>query len=115
MNHVQVQDLLAGYVLGALESREQEALLAHIQSCVFCFLLAQEHMEVAAKLAGGIPEAEAPACLRARILAAFAGRPEHLSSFASKMPYRPRSEMRWRGVCRRPRSWKGSWTRNSER
>lgn len=115
MEHIQIQDLLAGYVLGALESREQEALLAHIQSCVSCFLLAQEHMDVAAKLAGGIPEAEAPAALRAKIQAAFAERSAYLSSAASKMPYRPHSGMRWRGVCRRSRSWKGSWTRKSER
>ena len=60
MNHTQAQELLPGYVLGALENPDREALLAHILFCVSCYPMVQEHMEVGAELAAGIPEAEAP-------------------------------------------------------
>ena len=71
MNHTDAEDLLAGFVLGALETQEQQDLLSHIQTCVLCHILVEEHMEVGAKLAAGIPEAESPASLRIRTLASI--------------------------------------------
>ena len=67
MNHRQAQDLLPGFALGALEVREQDTLLEHLRSCAVCYSLAQEHVEVAEMLAGGIAEVEPPAGLRNRI------------------------------------------------
>lgn len=87
MNHRQVQDLLTGYALGALETRQQEAVAKHLQSCSVCFFLAQEHVDVAARLSGGIPIAEPREDLQARVLASVAdlsvptaGRPDLVSA-----------------------------------
>ena len=90
LNHTQVEELLPGYILGALEPPEQEALLRHILSCGACFRLAEAQMEISAGLAGGIPEAEAPASLRDRVLATIARRPMYLANSAAKALYWPR-------------------------
>ena len=67
MNHRQVRDLLPEFALGALELPEQETLLEHLLGCSDCYTLAQEHVEVAEMLAGGIVEVAPPAGLRNRI------------------------------------------------
>ena len=77
---------MAGFVLGALEKREQQELLSHIRSCVPCLLLAEEHMEVGAKLAASIPEAEAPISLRIRTLATFAQGPVDRMRHVANVP-----------------------------
>ena len=73
MNHIQTRELLPGYALGALELQEQEELLKHLRSCSACYQLAQEQMEVAVMLAGGIAEVEPPAGLRGRVESTVAG------------------------------------------
>ena len=72
MNHKQAQDLLPGYALGALEGREQENLLAHLQTCSACYQLAQGQVELSALMASRITEAEPPSALRARVQASIA-------------------------------------------
>ena len=67
MNHRQARDLLPGYALGSLETREREQLEQHLRSCSARYQLAQEQVEVAAMLASSIVEAEPPAGLRGRI------------------------------------------------
>ena len=72
INHRQAQVLLPGYALGALELREQDDLLEHLQTCSACYQLAQEQAELSARLAGGIAEAAPPAGLRTRVLDSLA-------------------------------------------
>ena len=72
MNHKQAQDLLPGYALGALEGREQENLLEHLQTCSACYQLAQGQVELSALMATRITEAEPPSALRARLQASIA-------------------------------------------
>ena len=75
MNHSQVEDLLPGYALGALEMREQDDLLKHLQTCSACYNLALEQMELAAMLAGGVAEVDPPVGLRARVYDSLAEMP----------------------------------------
>ena len=75
MNHSLARELLPGYVLGALEVREQEDLLQHLQFCAACYQRVQEAMEVAAMLARTIPEADPPVALKAWIQASLAAMP----------------------------------------
>ena len=102
---------MSGYVLGALETREQQDLLSHTRSCVPCLLLAEEHMEVGAKLAYSIPEAEAPPALRIRTLATFAKRPVHRVRPVAQIHYRLCSGLSWPRIGsttqRRPWRWTG--------
>ena len=67
LDHIKARDLMPGYVLGALEDLEQEDLLQHVKSCAACYQLVQEAMEVGAKLASTITEADPPDTLRAGI------------------------------------------------
>ena len=80
MNHRQVRDLLPEFALGALELQEQEELLQHLRSCSSCYLLAQEHMEVAEILASGIAEVEPPAELKGMIEDSVADQPKPLET-----------------------------------
>ena len=114
MNPAQSQESLAGYVLGALDGREQEELLDHVESCISCFLQANQDMEMASILAGGIPEAEAPASLKERILTTYARWPVELLSSLVKMEIwssYSRSSLSGKNMARR---WGGSWTRKSK-
>ncbi len=74
-DHEQLEQMVAGYVLGALETDEARHVEAHLDACVSC-------RELAARLSravGAIPLATErvapPPRLRERILAAAAGRP----------------------------------------
>ena len=80
MNHRQVRDLLPEFALGALELQEQEELLQHLRSCSSCYLLAQEHMEVAEILASEIAEVEPPAELKGMIEDSVADQPKPLET-----------------------------------
>ena len=111
MNHKQSQESLAGYVLGALDEREQEELLEHVQSCLPCFRKAQEHLEVASLLAGGIVYAEAPASLRNRILTTYAQRPVELLSSLVKMRIWSSRGKHIPSASNTTRRWVGSRTR----
>ena len=89
---------MAGYVLGALEKREQQELLSHVRSCVPCLLLAEEHMEVGSQLAGSIPKAEAPPSLRMRTRATLAHSPFHRVRPVAQIHYGHRSGLGCSGV-----------------
>ena len=114
MNHAQSQESLAGYVLGSLDRREQEELLAHVESCISCFLRAQDDMEVASFLAGGIPEAEAPASLRDRVLSTYARRSVDMLRSLVKMEIW--SPNRYSPSARKTSlRWAGGWTPRPKR
>ena len=72
MRHRQAQELLPGYVLGALEMREQKDLLEHVQSCSVCYQLAQEQVEVGGMFASTIAESDPSIALKARVQASMA-------------------------------------------
>ena len=63
---------MPGYVLGALEVREQEELLEHLQSCFDCYQLVQEATEVGAMLASTITESDPPVALKDRVWSSLA-------------------------------------------
>ena len=102
---------MAGYVLGSLKTLEYQDLLSHIRSCVSCFLLTEEHTEVGAKLAGSIPEAEAPPSLRIRTQATIAHRRIHRVKPVVRIHYRLCSGLSWPRISsstqRRPWRWAG--------
>jgi anti-sigma-K factor RskA len=79
----------AAYVLGALEEPEAEAHYRHLSECPICRADLARHQPVADSLALGVPRADLPPGLRARIVSvvpAEAGQPESAG----------RSTARWR-------------------
>ncbi len=70
MTHEEVQELLAGYALNALDPAEIPGLEAHLSGCAVCQRELAMLREVASVLAEGVASVEPPAALRSRILAA---------------------------------------------
>ncbi len=94
MNHRQVQDLLPGYALGALETSEQREVSDHLKLCSTCYLLAGEQVDIASRLSGGIATAEPSVDLRVRVQASVANLPVPIPA-RPELVSAPLFSMRW--------------------
>ena len=65
----QAEEQFLPYILGALESAEIETLRAHVESCGDCRRQMQDEGETLSRLAFAVPQLEAPAHLKDRLLA----------------------------------------------
>lgn len=72
LSHEELEGLAEGYVLLALEPKEQQAFEAHLAACDRCFRRVAELRPVAGALGLLAQEAEPPAGLKERIVAAAA-------------------------------------------
>jgi len=68
--HDEVESLLAGWVLGALEPGEVDDVRAHIETCPICLDVARRLWRAVGALPLEVEEVTPPAALRERILAA---------------------------------------------
>lgn len=72
MNHEQVDELLPGYALSALDAADQEMVEFHLRVCVPCQIVAESDRAIVDQLAFGVPVHRPPAALRARLMARLA-------------------------------------------
>jgi anti-sigma-K factor RskA len=71
-DHEELESLVAGWVLGAVDAEEADALRTHIEGCASCREATSRLGRAAALLPLDVEEVEPPARLRERILAASA-------------------------------------------
>lgn len=64
------EDLLEAFALDALEPDEEQTVLDHIEGCLQCALLVEDHLLASTALAYSVPVETPPERLRARILTA---------------------------------------------
>jgi anti-sigma-K factor RskA len=70
LTHDELRDLIAPYVLGAVEDEERAIVRAHILSCEECMKAADRHSEVTAWLDNEVDPAELPAGFTDRVMGA---------------------------------------------
>jgi anti-sigma factor RsiW len=63
-----IRDLLPGYALGCLDPEDEGAVRMHLPRCAACRAELESYAIVVDLLAGGVPAAEPPADLEAKIL-----------------------------------------------
>ena len=63
----QAEELMAPYILGALDSEERSLMDSHVDTCVTCSLKLQEDGEIVARLASTVPQLEAPISVKTRL------------------------------------------------
>ena len=66
--HDDIQEMLPGYALGALETDEAARAEAHLASCTRCTLVLEEYRPVASALALTVPTVQPPHDLKARTI-----------------------------------------------
>src|SRR5258706_5301206 len=71
-DHEELESLVAGWVLGAVEAEEADAFRAHSEGCPICREATSRLGRAAAMLPLDVEEVEPPARLRERILASAA-------------------------------------------
>jgi anti-sigma-K factor RskA len=86
------------YVLGALEEHEVESYRAHLATCAECREEVAQLQGVTDSLAIAVPRAQAPAEMRARLMAVVSGEAELLraAGHEADRPTYARSRWRWR-------------------
>ncbi len=72
LTHEQALELAAGYVLGALDPEEEQAVREHLATCAESHVEFEELGSVVPLLAESVEPVEPPASLKARVLAAAA-------------------------------------------
>ena len=65
----EAEELIAPYVLGALDSREKVLMDSHLSTCPTCSLRLREDGEAVAELAFGVPQVEPPPRIKQRLFA----------------------------------------------
>jgi anti-sigma-K factor RskA len=86
------------YVLGALDEHEVEPYREHLAACAACRTEVAQLREVTDSLAIAVPRMQAPAEMRARLMAAVGGEAELLraAGHEADRPVRARPRWRWR-------------------
>jgi anti-sigma-K factor RskA len=86
------------YVLGALDEHELESYRAHLATCAECREEVAQLQGVTDSLAIAVPRAQAPAEVRARLMAVVSGEAELLraAGHEADRPVYARSRWRWR-------------------
>ena len=69
----EAEELIAPYLLGALDSPERHRMEAHLEDCDPCSLKLQGDCEAVARLAFGVPRQEVPAGVKERLFARLEG------------------------------------------
>jgi hypothetical protein len=89
---------VGAYVLGALEDHELEPFREHLLGCAACREEVAQLQTVTDSLAIAVPHEQAPADLRARLMAVASGEAELLraTGHEADRPVRSRSRLRWR-------------------
>lgn len=90
----------ASYVLSALEQREVERYREHLYSCAVCSAEVARLQPVADSLATSVPQADASADLRARVMASVRSEAELLHAAGAAADRPETASRRWR--MRRP-------------
>jgi hypothetical protein len=101
MTHTDFEQLAAGYVLGALEPDDENALLRHLEGCETCGATLRELEAVVGKLAYSATPVEPPPSLRASIRREVA---------ATARPRGARTTRPAGGARDRPRIRRRRWT-----
>ncbi|MDQ6773803.1 MAG: anti-sigma factor [Candidatus Dormibacteraeota bacterium] len=103
-----MEDSIAAYVLGAVDTAEADAIRAHLEGCAACQELVRRLSQAADVLPLGTPAARPSAALRERILAAAARgtapAPEAPPGNVIQLPRRTETAAERSGPARR-RSW----------
>ncbi|MCZ6891427.1 MAG: anti-sigma factor [Chloroflexi bacterium] len=76
MNCKDIEKLIPGYALGALESGERLEVEEHLETCSNCSRILSEHLDATAVLAGSVPQVEPSSSLRQRVLEHISHQPE---------------------------------------
>lgn len=63
----QSEELMAPYILGALDSEERLLMDSHVSTCAACSLKLQEDGEIVARLASTVPQLEVPISVKTRL------------------------------------------------
>ena len=63
----QSEELMAPYILGALDSEECLLMDSHVSTCAACSLKLQEDGEIVARLASTVPQLEVPISVKTRL------------------------------------------------
>ena len=63
----QSEELMAPYILGALDSEERLLMDSHVSTCTACSLKLQEDGEIVARLASTVPQLEVPIGVKTRL------------------------------------------------
>ncbi|MCH7744442.1 MAG: anti-sigma factor [Chloroflexi bacterium] len=63
----QAEELMAPYVLGALDSEERAKMDSHVNTCIPCSLKLEGDGEVVARLASTVPQLEVPISVKTRL------------------------------------------------
>src|SRR5947209_1923971 len=87
--HGDVESMVAPWVLGALDTAEEESVRAHVEGCATCGEVATRLRRVVGALPLAADEAAPPAPLRRRVLAAAAASGERIPATATARPRRP--------------------------
>lgn len=93
--HEDYKDNIGAYVLGALPELESELLERHLSGCETCRAEADELRPVTAALARSVPQVEAPASLKASLMAVVASEAAVRSGAPARQPRRRRSFGTW--------------------
>jgi anti-sigma-K factor RskA len=84
------------YVLGALDEHEVEPFREHLAACAACREEVAQLQEVTDSLAIAVPRAQAPADVRARLMAVVGGEAELLRAAGHEADRPVRARRRWR-------------------
>jgi anti-sigma-K factor RskA len=90
LTHDELRDLIAPYVLGAVEDDERAIVRAHILSCDDCMRAADRYSEVTTWLDNDVEPAELPAGFAERVLGAAVAAPSAGSGDVVPLRRRPR-------------------------
>lgn len=101
--HDEVENLVAGWVLGALDGDELERVRAHVETCPICRETAMRLGRAVGALPLEVEEVDPPAGLRERILAAAATSRGSTESVA--LPKTRTKQYRPATLAGRPRGW----------
>lgn len=87
-DHQELEDLVAPWVLGALEPDQAEVVRAHVEGCATCREVADRLRRVVGALPLAVEEVTPPPRLRERVLAAAGSAPTEASTARVRRPAR---------------------------
>jgi anti-sigma factor RsiW len=97
--HREIFDSLGAYALGALPAAENDAVVAHLESCPVCAEEAGSLQRAAVGLVESVPRLDPPAALRGRIMAVVESEAQLMRAAAGERrePAAPRRRVSWSG------------------
>jgi anti-sigma-K factor RskA len=98
LTHDELRELIAPYVLGAVEDEERSIVRAHILTCDECMRAADEYSEVTSWLESEVEPVEVPAGFAQRVIGSATAGPETTVS-ADIVPLRRPPRWQWFAVA----------------